>query len=75
MVYTSSRRNHYRDVLTKTNKQRRCKIISHVNSNESNNPKTSYLDNGKRRPNFPFSAVQNRSSLKKLVNLPIIIDT
>ena len=61
MGYTSSRRKYGRKVLTKANKSRQASIISHDNSNESNNLKISYHDNVKITSNCPDPTVHHGS--------------
>ena len=72
MGYSSSKMKHDRKVLNRDNQRRRTAIISHVNSNESNNLKTSNMYYVKRTSNFPYLVVQNFSSSDTLITLPKI---
>ena len=75
MGYIYQRRNHGRKVLAKAKDAICTNIISHVNSNESNNLQTLNIDNVKITSNCPYLAVKIGSSSNKSINLPNIIDT
>ena len=59
MGYTSSISKHSRKVFPNSKNGICNTIISHVNSNESNNLNTSNSDNGILMSNFTHSNVQN----------------
>ena len=73
MGYSSSKMKHDRKVLNRDNQRRRTAIISHVNSNESNNLKTSNIDYVKIISNFTYYTVQNGSSSTIIITSPKII--
>ena len=73
MEYSSSKMKHDRKVLNRDNQRRRTAIISHVNSNESNNLKTSNIDYVKIISNFTYYTVQNGSSSTIIITSPKII--
>ena len=50
-------------------------MISHINSNESNNWNTSNSDNLIGNSNLPHSSVKNESSFNTLVNLQKATDS
>ena len=61
MVFMSPRRKQVRKVLYYPKKRRYNTVISHVNSNESNNWNISNSDNLILASNLPRSSVQNDS--------------
>ena len=74
MRYTSLVRNHVRKVLVKAKKRRRLTIISHVNTNESNDLKSPNIDYVKNKDNKLFSTLEDVSSSNTLITFPKIID-
>ena len=69
------RRKYGRKVLSKDNKRRSVTIISHVNSDRSNNLNTQNSGDVKRTPNLPYYTVQNGRSSNTLNILSKINDT
>ena len=57
MGYTSSKRKHGMKVLTKANKRRIISIVSHVNSNLSNDLKSSNIDSVKINTTCDYSTL------------------
>ena len=75
MVFTLSRTKQVRKVLHKSKKNRCTNIISHVNSNKSNNWNIQKSNNLIGTSNFPHSNVQNVSSYNILITLQKVTDS
>ena len=75
MVFVSSRIKQGMKVLYKSKNRRCTTVISHVNSNESNNMNTSNSDNIIGTSNLPHGNVQNDSPFNALINLEKVTDS
>ena len=71
----SLRRENGGKIFSKCKKRIYTTIISHINSNESNNLNTSNSDNVIVTPKFPHGNVQNFSSFNTHINLQKSIHT
>ena len=74
MGYKSSRKKHSRNILYKSKNRRCTTVISHVNSNESNNLNMSNGDNVIETSKTPHSNVQNGIPFNTLINLQKLMD-